>query len=96
MSNNQTSDLVSKIAITFNDGSIIELVEQIRFIKMRDNLKVLSETNNMLNKQMKYLENTISKLQEQILKLDSENQSLIKNGFFEEEKINNEFKNPLV
>lgn len=92
----KTSDIVSKIAITFVDGSYIELVDAIRFIQTRDALKVASVVNNQLNEQAKVLENRIVELEAKNKTLDELNQQLLTQLHTDVEFINpEEFKNPL-
>lgn len=91
-----TSELISKICITFNDGSVIELVDKIRFNRIKDGLKTASIVNNQLNEQMKLLEEKISELQSQLNKFNKEEQEMIEatwvNIYAYQE---NQFKNPL-
>ena len=92
----KTSELVSKIAITFNDGSFIELVDTVRFIQIRDALKAASIVNNQLNEQARKLEEKIRELECTNKALDEANQQLISQLNTEVEFIQpEEFKNPL-
>ena len=92
----KTNDIVSKIAITFVDGSYIELVDSVRFIQIRDAVKAASIVNNQLNEQAKVLENKIVELEAENKRLDELNQQLVTQLHTETEFINpEEFKNPL-
>jgi cytochrome c-type biogenesis protein CcmH/NrfF len=92
----KTSELISKIAITFNDGSFVELVDTVRFIQIRDALKTASIINNQLNEQARKLEEKIRELELNNKALDEANQQLISQLNTEVEFIQpEEFKNPL-
>lgn len=92
----KTSELVSKIAITFNDGSFIELVDTVRFIQIRDALRTASIVNNQLNEQSRKLEEKIRELESANKALDEANQQLISQLNTEVMFIQpQEFKNPL-
>lgn len=92
----KTSELISKIAITFNDGSFIELVDTVRFIQIRDALKVSSIVNNQLNEQARKLEGKIRELESTNKVLDEANQQLISQLNTEVVFVQpEEFKNPL-
>lgn len=73
----KTNNIVSKIAITFVDGSYIELIDAIRFVQIRDALKTASVVNNQLNEQLKELERKIEELQTENKILDDNFQSLV-------------------
>lgn len=89
-----TNSLISKIGITFQDGSFLELVDHTRLIRIRDNLKTLSEANNMLNSQMQSMERKIEELQEENKKLNDLNQLIINAPFIVSASVT-EFENPL-
>jgi cytochrome c-type biogenesis protein CcmH/NrfF len=92
----KTSELISKIAITFNDGSFVELVDTVRFIQIRDALRTASIVNNQLNEQARKLEEKIRELELNNKALDEANQQLISQLNTEVEFIQpEEFKNPL-
>ena len=92
----KTSELISKIAITFNDGSFVELVDTVRFIQIRDALRTASIVNNKLNEQARILEEKIRELELDKKTLDEANQQLISQLNTEVEFIQpEEFKNPL-
>lgn len=92
----KTNDIVSKIAITFVDGSFIELVDSVRFVQIRDALKTASVVNNQLNEQAKVLENKIVELETKNKTLDELNQQLLVQLHKDVEFINQEeFQNPL-
>lgn len=92
----KTNDIVSKIAITFVDGSYVELVDAVRFVQIRDALKTASVVNNQLNEQAKVLENRIVELEAKNKTLDELNQQLLTQLHTDAEFINpEEFKNPL-
>ena len=92
----KTSELISKIAITFNDGSFIELVDTVRFIQIRDALKVSSIVNNQLNEQARKLEEKIKELESINKALDEANQQFISQLNTEVVLVQpEEFKNPL-
>ena len=92
----KTSELVSKIAITFNDGSFIELVDTVRFIQIRDALRTASIVNNQLNEQSRKLEEKIRELESSNKALDEASQQLISQLNTEVVFVQpEEFKNPL-
>ena len=91
----ETSSIVSKIAITFTDGSFLELVDTVRFVQIRDNLRIASVTNNQLNEQIKKLEQKIADLEQQNETLDNNNQALINKLHSVEPIEPMEFKQPL-
>lgn len=97
MNENKTSNIVSKIAITFNDGSFIELLDQERYLKIRNEFLNLSNANNALNLLNISMEKAIEKLQKENSELDTENQYL-KAILHSAEYVNidTEFKNPLA
>lgn len=91
-----TSDLITKIDIYFNDGSMKTLVGQDRFLQIRDALKVQSDANNLLNKQAELLEARISELESKCQMLDEENKELTAQLNTEVYFVSaEEFKNPL-
>jgi hypothetical protein len=92
----KTNDIVSKIAITFVDGSYIELVDSVRFIQIRDAVKAASIVNNQLNEQAKMLEKKIAELEEKNKTLNELNQQLVTQLHTDVEFVNpEEFQNPL-
>lgn len=91
----KTADIVSRIVITFNDGSVIELVDSARFLAIRDGLAIASKVNNQLNEQLKILENKISELEAENKTLDEKLQSEVGLEFYTLAK-NIEFKKPVV
>lgn len=97
MNENKTSNIVSKIAITFNDGSFVELLDQERYLKIRNEFINLSSANNALNLLNISMEKAIEKLQKENSELDTENQYL-KAILHSAEYVNidTEFKNPLA
>jgi hypothetical protein len=97
MNENKTSNIVSKIAITFNDGSFVELLDQERYLKIRNEFINLSSANNALNLLNTSMEKAIEKLQKENSELDTENQYL-KAILHSSEYVNidTEFKNPLA
>lgn len=73
----KTSDLITKIDLYFNDGSMKTLVGQDRFLQMRDALKVQSDANTALNKQAEMLEAKIRELQAENETLRKHNQEFM-------------------
>lgn len=72
-----TSDLITKIDLYFNDGSIKTLVGQDRFLQVRDALKIQSDANAALNKQAEMLEAKMRELQAENEVLRKQTQDLI-------------------
>lgn len=68
---------ITKIDITFNDGSAVCMVTQDRFLRMRDVAKAQSHANQMLVKQSEVMEESIRELQAQCKSLEYELQNLI-------------------
>ncbi|CAB4144203.1 hypothetical protein UFOVP460_23 [uncultured Caudovirales phage] len=75
-----TSDLITKIDLYFNDGSVKTLVGQDRFLGIRDALKAQSQANELLCKQAELMENTIRRLQSENACLKSEVERLHETG----------------
>lgn len=86
---------ITKVDITFDNGSVLNLVCQERFLRMRDAAKVHSDANNQLVQQAKALEETINELQAKCKALDEENQQYINNQFPHTYTIPPNFENPL-
>lgn len=72
-----TSDLITKIDLYFNDGSVKTLVVQDRFLQVRDALKEQSRANEILNKQAEMLEAKIRELQAENETLRKQNQEFM-------------------
>lgn len=73
----KTSDLITKIDLYFNDGSMKTLVGQDRFLQVRDAMKVQSDANAALNKQAEMLEEKIRELQDENETLRKQNQEFM-------------------
>jgi hypothetical protein len=86
---------ITKVDITFDNGSVLNLVCQERFLRMRDAARVHSDANNALVEQAKVLEETIKELQAKCKALDEENQQYINNQFPHSYIIPQDFDNPL-
>lgn len=91
-----TSDLITKIDLYFNDGSIKTLVGQDRFLGIRDALKTQSQANELLCKQAELLEERIRELEAKCQTLEDLSQELIAQLNADVDFIPvDDFKNPL-
>lgn len=68
---------ITKIDVTFNDGKVLCMVTQDRFLRMRDVAKAQSQANDMLVEQSKLLEARIRDLEAAYALLDLEHQAWI-------------------
>lgn len=68
---------ITKIEFTFNDGKVLCMVTQDRFLRMRDVAKAQSQANDMLVRQAELLEEGIRELQAKCNSLEAELQATI-------------------
>jgi hypothetical protein len=91
-----TSDLITKIDLYFNDGSVKTLVGQDRFLGIRDALKTQSQANELLCKQAELLEERIRELESKCQTLEDLSQELISQLNTDASFVpDSHFKNPL-
>lgn len=91
-----TADIITKIDLYFNDGSMMTLVGQERFLAIRDALKVQSQANDMLCKQAELMEDKIRELEAKCKSLEDMTHELIAQLNTDIEFVQfDEFKNPL-
>jgi hypothetical protein len=69
---------ITKIELTFNNGNVVCMVTQDRFLRMRDLATAQSQANQMLVKQAELMEESISKLQAQCKLLEDELQNIFR------------------
>jgi len=88
---------ITKIDITFNDGKVLCMVTQDRFLRMRDVAKAQSQANDMLVEQSKLLEARIRDLEAAYALLDLEHQAWVNEAEEATEQTTDStpFENPL-
>lgn len=84
---------ITKIDITFNDGRVVCMVTQDRFLRIRDAAIAQSQANNMLVEQAKLLESHIRNLETAYALLNLEHQAWVNEA--EQTTESTPFQNPL-